>query len=442
MTASAKEGRGWGAAIRPYLERGPVGALLLGLSSGAPFAMLAATLTTRLAESGIQKSTVTAFALTFLLYNFKFLWAPVIDRARLPLLAAAVGQRRAWLVLIAIGLAAGFTWMGAVDPVADIGQMVAAALFVAFLGASFDIVIDAYRIESLREDQLGAGSGMSQYGWRLGAAGAGALALVLAERSGWGLAYAAAGLFVLPALAAGLLLGEPAARTAALAAEALQPLGQRLRTAFIAPLADFMKRQGAVLVLLFVIIHKIGDTLANLSLRLLLSDLGFTKDSIAVYDVGFGLVATLVGIFVGGAVYARLGMMRAVMLSLVLMAVSNLSFAWLATMGAIDWALAVTIGFENFSSGVGGVAVVAYLSWLCNLRFTATQFALLSALASILGRFLSGTTAGGLIEVMGFVNFYILTTVLAVPGILLFRLLMKRYAPPPAGGGNMPDRLS
>jgi PAT family beta-lactamase induction signal transducer AmpG len=424
MTARVERRQSWGHALRPYLQREPLGALLLGLSSGAPFAMIAATLTTRLAEAGIEKKTVTAFALTFLFYNFKFLWAPFIDRIRLPLLAGLLGQRRAWLVVIAGGVMASLIWMGRVDPVADIGAMVAAALTVAFFGASFDIVIDAYRIESLKPDQLGAGSGMSQYGWRLGSAGAGALALFVASRAGWDMAYAAAALFALPAVAAGLLLGEPH-RPPAAASPHLSFL-ERARTTFVAPLADFLTRPNAVLVLLFIVVHKLGDTLANLSLRLLLDDVGFSKDQVATFDVGFGLIAYLVGIFVGGLVYARLGMMKAVWLSLWLMAVSNLGFALLAVAGPSNAALAATIGFENFASGIGGVAVVAWLSWLCDLRFTATQFALLSAMASILGRFVQGTTAGALIERLGFVNFYILTTILALPGILLFALLLKR----------------
>ena len=147
--------------------------------------------------------------------------------------------------------------------------------------------------------------------------------------------------------------------------------------------------------LLFVLIHKIGDTLANLTLRLLFKDLGFTNDEVAFYDIGVGFVALLVGIFVGGILYARLGMKRSVLISLVLMAVSNFSFAALAAAGHTNIGMAAAIGFENFASGIGGVTVVAYLSALCNLRFTATQYALLSALASIAGRFLTGTTAGG-----------------------------------------------
>ncbi len=434
---ASPQGR-WGDALRPYLQKEPIGALLLGLSSGAPFAMIASTLTTRLAESGIEKKTVTAFALIFLFYNIKFLWAPFIDRIRLPLLANAVGQRRAWLFTIAACTLAAIIVMGQVDPVANMPAMIAATMAVAFFGATFDIIIDAFRIDSLKPEQLGAGSGMSQYGWRLGSAGAGALALVVAERAGWNTAYAAAALFALPAAAAGLLLGEPVRRVAILTTEKAEPFLQRVATTFIAPLADFLRRPNAWLVLLFVVVHKIGDTLANLSLRLLLADLGFSKDAIALYDVGFGLVAFLVGIFIGGLVYARIGMMKSVMLSLFLMGISNLMFAWLATMGPVNWALAVTMGFENFASGMGGVAVVAYLSWLCNLRFTATQFALLSAMASILGRFVQGTTAGALIETLGFVNFYLLTTLLAVPGILLFWILMRRDPPAPETTAPLP----
>lgn len=419
------EGHAWRAAFGQYLERAPLGALLLGLSSGAPFALIASTLTTRLAEAGIDKRAVTAFALTFLFYNFKFLWAPFVDRLRVPVLTGMIGQRRSWLVLVAAATASAIWWMGAVDPVASIGLMAAATLATAFCGATFDIIIDAYRIETLTPGQLGVGSGMSQYGWRLGSVGAGALALVAAEHIGWDVAYAAAALFVVPALVAALLLGEPARHVAPDKAPH-RPVGERVRETFLAPLADFLERPAAWLVLAFILVHKIGDTLANLSLRLLLADLGFTKDQIAAYDVGFGMVATLVGIFVGGLVYSRLGMMKAVLLSLVLMAASNLGFAGLAAYGHSTAVLALAVGFENFASGVGGVAVVAYLSWLCNLRFTATQFALLSALASIMGRFLQGTTAGALIETFGYVQFYILTTVIALPGIVLFLILMRR----------------
>ena len=177
--------------------------------------------------------------------------------------------------------------------------------------------------------------------------------------------------------------------------------------------------------LLFVLLHKIGDTLANLTLRLLLNDLGFTNDEIATYDVGFGFVAMLAGIFLGGMMYAAIGMKRSVLVALALMAVSNLSFAWLASVGHSNALLAFTIGFENLASGIGGVVVVAYLSALCNLAFTATQFALLSAAASVVGRLVTGTTAGALIESLGYVQFYLLTTVVALPGLLLYLFMLR-----------------
>src|SRR4029079_16939929 len=231
----------------------------------------------------------------------------------------------------------------------------------------------------------------------------------------------ACALFALPAMAVGIGMGEPARhREPTRARGAIQAV-----VAYFSPLAEFLKREGALIVLVFVLIHKIGDTLANLTLRLLFQDLGFTNDEIAFYDVGIGFVALLAGVFVGGMLYARLGMKRSVLISLVLMAVSNFGFAALAAAGHSNIGMAAAIGFENFASGIGGVTVVAYLSALCNLRFTATQYALLSALASIAGRFLTGTTAAGVISAIGYVNFYLLTTLIALPGVILFWFMMR-----------------
>ena len=408
------------AGVRPYTEPAPLAALFLGISSGFPFAMIGATLTTRLAEYGITKSTVTAFALTFLAYNFKFLWAPIVDNVRLPVLHR-LGQRRSWLWVIGILVMLAVFFLGSLDPRADIQSVAVAAILVGIAGATYDIIIDAYRIELLEPRQLGVGSGMSQYGWRIGSAAAGALALVLATRYGWFAAYAACSIFALPAMLVGFFMGEPQRhREPAPVRGPIQAV-----IAYFSPLAEFLKRNGALVVLLFVIIHKIGDTLANLTLRLLFEDLGFTKDEVAFYDVGVGFIALLVGVFVGGILYARLGMKKSVLISLILMAVSNFGFAGLALAGKDNTAMAAVMGFENFASGIGGVTVVAYLSALCNLRFTATQYALLSALASIAGRFLTGTTAGSLIEGMGYVNFYLLTTLVAFPGIILFWIMMR-----------------
>jgi len=408
------------ASVQPYFEPAPLAALFLGVSSGAPYAMIAATLTTRLAQDGINKRAVTAFTLAFLVYNLKWLWAWVVDGVRLPLLGR-LGQRVSWLLLSGVLVIAAIVNLALVDPATNLAGTALAAILVAVAGATYDIVIDAYRIEVLEPRQLGVGSGMSQYGWRIGSVAAGALALVVAARAGWQAAYIACAVFALPAMLVGLYYGEPVRHREPTARRGLRALGDSI----LAPLVEFFRRKGALLVLLFVLLHKIGDTLANLTFRLLFDDLRYTNDEIALYDVGFGFWAYLIGIFIGGVLYARIGMKRAVLLSLVLMAVSNLSFAGLAAAGHSNWALAAAIGFENVASGIGGVTVVAYFSALCDLRYTASQYALISAAASVVGRVLTGTTAGALIEQLGYVNFYLLTTVVALPGIVLFWMMMR-----------------
>ena len=411
-------------SVRQYTEAAPIAALLLGISSGAPYAMIAATLTTRLAQDGITKSSITAFSLAFLVYNLKWLWAWVVDGVRLPVIGR-LGQRVSWLLFAGVLAIAAIVNLGLADPTTSLTATAVAAILVAVAGSTYDIVIDAYRIESLEPRQLGVGSGMSQYGWRIGSVVAASLALVIAARADWHVAYIACAVFALPAMAVGLIFGEPPRH---------RPLASWTGFAAIAesitgPLLEFFRRNGALLILLFVLVHKVGDTLGQLTLRLLLNDLAYTNDEIALYDVGIGFWTQLVGILVGASLFTRIGMMRCVFLSLWLMAVSNLSFAALAEVGKSNLGLAGAIGFENFASGVGGVAVVAYFSALCDLRYTAAQFALLSAAASVVGRIVTGTSAGALVESMGYTNFYLLTTVIALPGILLFWVMMRgRFA--------------
>ncbi|MEC3911508.1 MFS transporter [Sphingobium sp. CR2-8] len=420
MTDAIQGSRKWLDAMKPYGQKGPLAAFFLGVSSGFPYAMIGATLTTRLAQDGIDKKAVTAFTLAFLVYNLKWLWAWVVDGVRLPIIGR-LGQRVSWLLLAGILVMAAVANLALVDPTSSLLQTAYAAILVGAAGATYDIVIDAYRIETLKPEQLGVGSGMSQYGWRIGSVAAGSLALILAARIGWQGAYLACAVFALPAMLTGLILGEPERHR--------DPIVRRgvgeVMASITGPLVEFFRRKGAFLVLLFILLHKIGDTLANLTFRLLFDDMGYTNDEIVIYDVGMGFWAYLVGIFVGGILYARMGMKRSVLLSLVLMGVSNFSFAALAALGKSNWGMAGAIGFENFASGIGGVTVVAYFSALCDLRFTAAQYALISAAASIVGRFLTGTTAGSLIERFGYVDFYLLTTALAVPGILLFWLMMR-----------------
>lgn len=435
---SSVKRRGVWDLVRPYFEKESLAAFLLGLSSGFPYAMIGATLTTRLAQDGIDKKTVTAFTLAFLVYNLKVFWAWIVDGVHLPVLHR-MGQRVSWMLVCGLAVIAAVLNLALVDPAADIGATVVAAVLVGVAGASFDIVIDAYRIETLKPYQLGTGSGMSQYGWRIGSAGAGALALVLSARYGWGAGYAACAIFALPAMLTALVMGEPERRKVVVEKKGLAEVWSSIT----GPFGEFFRRNGAFLVLLFILVHKIGDTLANLTFRLLFDDLGFTNDEIAIYDVGLGFWAYLIGVFIGGVAYARMGLKHSVMLSLVLMGISNLSFAALAAAGHSNWGMAGAIGFENIASGYGGVVVIAYFSALCDLRYTAAQYALISAGASVVGRLVTGTTAGALIEAMGYVDFYLLTTVAALPGIALFWWLSRTglvdQALGSAGGAQVED---
>jgi len=413
--------KSWLDGVKPYLEKASIAAFFLGVSSGFPYAMIAATLTTRLAQDGISKRTVTAFALAFLVYNLKFLWAWMIDGVRIPVLHR-LGQRVSWMIVAGLLVVAAVVNLALADPKADILFMAYSAVAVAFAGATFDIVIDAYRIEIARPDQLGVSSGMNQYGWRIGSVTAASLALFLAARVGWEAAYSACAVLAFPAVVTALVVGEPQRHREA---APRRGIGETMKTVYT-PFVEFFSRQGAFLVLLFILLHKIGDTLGQLTLRLLLNDQGYTNDEIAIYDVGIGFWAFLIGIFLGGVLYAKLGMKRAVLISLILMGVTNFNFALLAMAGHTNAGLAGSMLFENIASGIGGVTVVAYFSALCDLRFTASQYALISAAAAVVGRILTGTTAGALVESLGWVNFYLLTTLAAVPGILLFWLMMRK----------------
>lgn len=410
---------GWRArlpdSVRPYTETGPLAAFFLGVSSGFPYAMIGATLTTRLAQDGIDKKAVTAFSLAFLVYNFKWLWAWAVDGVPLPF-SKRIGRRVTWLVFAGLLVMAAVLNLALADPKAGLAATAWAAVMLGIAGATFDIVIDAYRIETLKPEQLGPGSGMSQYGWRIGSACAGALALVVAASFGWDAGYAVCALLALPAMLTGLIVGEPVRHHAPSRRKGLPEVWASI----IGPLSDFVRREGALLVLAFILVHKVGDTLSQLTVRLLFADQGYSNVEIAVYDVGFGFWAFLIGIFIGGWLYAKLGLKRSVMWSLWGMTLPNLGFAILAAAGHSNWGMAAAIGFENVTSGVAGVTLVAYFSALCDLRFTAAQYAMISAAASIVGRFLTGGSAGALIEAMGYVNFYILTAVLTLPGVALF----------------------
>ncbi|MEI5687129.1 MFS transporter [Sphingomonas kyungheensis] len=403
------------APLAPYAERGPVAVFFMGISSGLAFTMIGATLTTRLKQDGLDKSMITAFTLGFLVYNLKPLWAWMVDGVRLPVIGR-LGQRVSWVLLSGVLVIAAIVNLALVDPAASLQATIVATILVGFAGATYDIVIDAYRIETLEPEQMGVGSGMTQYGWKIGSVLAGSLALVIAARADWHVAYLACIVFALPAMVVAVTRGEPTRRREPVRRRGLAELGASI----VSPFAEFFRRHGAIIILAFILLHKIGDTLGQQALRLLLDDLHFSNDEIALYDVVIGFWAFWVGIAIGGVLYARMGLKRSVMLSLILMMVSNAAFALLAGAGHSNIGLAGAMAFENMSSGIGGVTVVAYFSALCDLRFTAAQYAMISAAASIVGRVLTATTTGRLVDSFGYVAFYWGTTVAALPGVLLF----------------------
>ena len=245
MTEITQGRRSWVDAVKPYAEKAPLAAFFLGVSSGFPFAMIGATLTTRLAQDGIDKKAVTAFTLAFLVYNLKWIWAWVVDGVRVPIIGR-LGQRVSWLLIAGALSILAVVNLALVDPTTSLLQTAYAAILVGVAGATYDIVIDAYRIEILEPHQLGIGSGMSQYGWRIGSVAAGSLALVLAARIGWHGAYLACAVFALPAMLTGLIVGEPTRHREAVSRRGLGEVWQSIA----GPLAEFFRRRGALLVLL------------------------------------------------------------------------------------------------------------------------------------------------------------------------------------------------
>ena len=409
------------AGVRPYIEPAPLAALFLGISSALIYAMLAATMTQRLSEAGIQKKSIAAFALALSIYSFKPLWAPFIDRWNVPILSRMMGHRRSWLLVTGIATALALFNLALPDPHSAIGTLAIDALIAGFCGASFDIVIDAYRIELLAPHQLGSGAGMSQYGWRLGATLAASLALYVATRSNWTLAYMACAVFVLPAILASFVMGEPSRRLPPKPTNGFISFFKNLASPFV----EFLGREGGWVVLAFVLVSRIGDTMSNLMVRDLFHTLGYTKPEILYGDVWVGLAALFVGIFVGGVIYAKIGLKYSVLISLILMPCVNFGFGILSLIGHNMPAMMAVNGFENFGAGVSGVVMVAYLSALCNLNYTASQFALLSSAAAIIGRFATAGSAGSLIEGLGYFNFYIFTALLSLPGIAIYLGMLR-----------------
>jgi PAT family beta-lactamase induction signal transducer AmpG len=393
----------------------------LGIASGMPLALILSTLKAFLLEQGFDLATIGFFSLAALPYSLKIFFAPIIDSKRIPLLTKAFGQRKSWIILTQILLAVFIATLGVGGIFSNLSAIASLAFLIGLASASQDIVIDGYRIELIEKENQGFAASFYVYGYRIGLLISGAAALVLAEVFGWNAVY-----FILAAVMTSCALVTIFIEETR---KNFKQKNENFREWFgnfiIDPLRDLTKHKLWFVILLFVVFFKLGDSFAgNLTLPFLL-EIGFSKIEIAKIVKTFGLFATLAGALCGGILVKKINLINTLWIAAILQMVSNLAFAFQAKLGYDPGFLYFTILAENFSGGIGDAAFVAYLSSLCNLSFSATQYAVLSSLATVARSFLA-SSAGVFAQRMGWYNFFILSTFLALPGIIfLFWLTIK-----------------
>jgi PAT family beta-lactamase induction signal transducer AmpG len=430
----------WASALTVYLQPRVLIVLFLGFASGLPLALSGSTLLIWMRESGVDLGTIGLFALVGTPYTLKFLWAPVVDALDVPLLSRWLGRRRGWLVFSQLLLFGAIVFLATRNPAEAPWLVAFGAVLVAAASATQDIVIDAFRVESLDEREQAAGMASYVAAYRIGmlASTAGALFLVsgfeglgYAKQEAWTLGYVVMALLVAVGLATTLLAREPVVvrtpgtagtLTAAKLAGTDNPLARIWRTAFGA-FFEFLTRRNAIIVLVFVVLYKFCDAFAGTMTAPFVIDLGFTRNDYAAIVKGVGLAATLIGGFAGGFLARAVPMTTCLWIGALLQGASNLVFAWLAVMGTSYWALTIAIIAENFTGAIGTVIFVAYLSALCRSPLhTATQFALLTALAAV-GRTYLSSGAGFVAAETGWPLFFVLSTVVAIPSLILLAWL-------------------
>jgi PAT family beta-lactamase induction signal transducer AmpG len=427
--------RSFAESLAVYLRPRVVIILLLGFSSGLPLALSGATLAVWMTERGVNLGTIGLFSLVGLPYTFKFIWAPVVDALNVPFFSRTLGRRRGWLVFSQLILAAAIVYLGSLDPVAAPFYVALGAVFVAAASATQDIVIDAFRVESLDTSEQAAGMASYVFAYRIGmlVSGAGVIALVawleasgVAQDQVWFWGYVAAAAFVAVGLVAAFLAKEPETPPQVQAAAAgRSPLSRLWTTAFEA-FREFLTRDAAILVLLFVVLFKFCDAFAGVLTGPFVISIGFDKAAYAGIVKGVGLAAVLAGGIAGGVVARALPLVTSLWLAAFLQMASNLVFVWQAWVGVNHAALTATIIVENFTGAIGTVIFVAYLSALCQDRMhTATQFALLTALAAV-GRTTLASGGGFIAEATGWAMFFTITAFAAIPSLLLLAWLQQR----------------
>jgi len=386
-----------------------------GFSSGLPLYLLLNLLPAWLRTSGVDLKTIGFFALIQLPYTWKFLWSPLLDRYAMPLL----GRRRGWMLVTQLTLLASIPLFGLLNPKVDILAIVVLSTVVAFFSASQDIVLDAFRREILPDAELGLGTSIHVNAYRISSLVPGALALILADRMPWSSVYLITALFMLPGIGLTLAVREPAL---------VRGRPRTLREAVVEPFHEFITRNGwgaALLVLAFIFLYKLGDSMATALATPFYLDMGFTMTDIGVIAKNAGLWASVIGGLLGGLWMVKIGINRGLWLFGVVQLVSILGFAWLAYVNQPDrLLLAFVIAFEALGVGLGTAAFTAYIARTTDPRYTATQYALFTSLAAVPRTVINATT-GWIVERLGWFDFYLLCTVLALPGMLL----LLRVAP-------------
>ncbi len=422
--------RGWGEAFSVYSDRRVLAILFLGFASGLPLMLIAGTLSTWLREADVSRAAIGLFAFVFAPYTFKFAWAPLMDRLPLPPLTTWLGRRRGWMLASQIGLMFAIWGLAQTDPATGLFMVAMMALAVAFFSASQDVVIDAYRVESLPESKLGAGAGVVVLGYRVGMFVATWGALRLADAASWEVAYTVMAALVTVGMATVLVIPEPKGSSFRLPGQA-PGFAAWLESAVIEPFKDFFARNGlrvAVVILALISVFKASDVLLTLLANPFYIDVGFTKTQIADVTKLFGVWMTILGGLVGGVVVFRLGLLKSMILAAVLMAGSNLMFAVLAVTGPQLWVFVLTISVENLSSGIGTAVFVAFLSALCNIHYTAVQYALLTSFMQLFGKFIIVPSSGFYADAVGWFWFFVTSTLFALPALALLAWLV-RYGP-------------
>ncbi len=421
------ESPGW----RYFLQEKVLVIFFMGFSAGLPFPLVYSTLSTWLEEADIQRSTISTFAWLGFAYSLKFIWAPIVDSVKLPVLTRLLGRRRSWLLLAQLSIGGALLVMAGVDPATNIRAFALIAFAVAFCSATQDIVVDAYRIESAESSMQGIFAAAYQYGYRVSLLISMAGALYLAEYVSWSVTYMAMAGFMAIGVVTTLWCKEPEGVARTVGNEG-GSYAQRVASWFTYsvanPFIDFAKRFGkfAIVLLVFISLYRISDYVLGILANPFYLDIGYSKSQIATIAKVYGLWVTLAGVGLGGWAVFRFGVSRCIVVATILIASTNLFFAAMVIVGPEPWMLAVTISADNIAQGFGGTVLIAYLSSLVNVSFTATQYALLSSFMSLFSKLVAGYS-GEVQESLGWLGFFLYAAALGVPAIFLANYISTRH---------------